>query len=172
MRRIIAEHPADSASGRRFSSASAVRIPPDTDMVSLPQKMHRLTLLSQLRNFFQCLMKHLLVQTQVSHQFLQPLIFILHLPQTPQFRYTQTGEFPLPVIKSGFRNAHLSADFPDACAGFSANEIYSSVYRVFFMAMCFSVRWKKGQRLQFSQALFSGRGEQPHILWIHCRARN
>lgn len=41
--------------------------------------------------------QYLLVQTQVSHQFLQPLIFILQLPQTPPFRYAQTGEFLLPV---------------------------------------------------------------------------
>lgn len=83
--------------------------PSDTDMVSLSQKMHRLTLLSRPQN------SHLLVQTQVSHPFLQPLIFNLQLPQ---FRYAQTGEFLLPVIKNGFRNAHLSADFPDTGAGF------------------------------------------------------
>ena len=37
----------------------------------------------------------------------------------PQFRYAQTGEFLLPVVKSGLRNAHLSADFHDAGVGFS-----------------------------------------------------
>ncbi|VTO24588.1 Uncharacterised protein [Klebsiella variicola] len=63
-------------------------------------------------------MQHLLVQTQVSHQFLQPLILFLQLPQTLQFCYAQTGEFLLSVVKSGFRNAHLSADFPDTDAGF------------------------------------------------------
>ena len=46
---------------------------------------------------FQYLLQHLLVQTQVNHPFLQLLIFILQLPQTPQFRYAQTGEFLLPV---------------------------------------------------------------------------
>lgn len=71
--------------------------PSDTDTVSLPQKMHHLTLLSRHQNFCfstSCSI-YLLVQTQVSHQFLQPLIFILHLPQTPQFRYARTGEFLL-----------------------------------------------------------------------------
>lgn len=47
---------------------------------------------------FQHLLQHLFVQTQVSHKFLQALIFILQLPQTPKFRYSQTGEFLLPVI--------------------------------------------------------------------------
>jgi len=46
---------------------------------------------------FQYLLQHLLVQTQVSHQFLQPLIFTLQLPQTPQFGHAQIGEFLLPV---------------------------------------------------------------------------
>jgi len=40
------------------------------------------------------------------------------LPQTPQFRYAQTGGFLLPVVKSGLRNTHLSADFPDMSARF------------------------------------------------------
>lgn len=43
----------------------------------------------------------------------------LQLPQTSQLRHAQTGEFLLPVINSGFRNANLSADFPDAGTGFS-----------------------------------------------------
>lgn len=67
---------------------------------------------------FQYLLQHLLIQTQIGHQFLQPLIFILQLPQTPQFRHAQTSKFLLPVVKCGLRNAHLSADFPDAGAGF------------------------------------------------------
>lgn len=67
---------------------------------------------------FQHLLKHLLVKTQVGHQFLQPLIFILQLPQPSQFRHTQTGKFLLPVIKSGLRNPHLSAEFPNVSSGF------------------------------------------------------
>lgn len=67
---------------------------------------------------FQYLLQHLLVQTQVSHLFLQPLIFILQLPLTPQFRYAQTGEFLLSIVKSDLRKTHLSTDFPDAGAGF------------------------------------------------------
>ena len=66
----------------------------------------------------QHLLQHLLVQTQVGHQFLQPLVFIFQLPQTSQFRHAQTGKFFLPVVKGGLRNTHLSADFPDAGAGF------------------------------------------------------
>jgi transposase len=45
----------------------------------------------------QHLLQHLLVQTQINQQFLQPLIFILQLPQTSQLRHAQTGEFLLPV---------------------------------------------------------------------------
>ncbi len=41
----------------------------------------------------QYLLQHLLVQTQISHQFLQPLIFILQLPQTPQPGHAWTGKF-------------------------------------------------------------------------------
>ena len=70
----------------------------------------------------QYLLQHLLVQTQISHQFLQPLIFILQLPQTPQLGHAQTGKFLLPVVKSGLRNPHFSANFPDAGAGFSLFE--------------------------------------------------
>ena len=78
---------------------------------------------------FQYLLQHLLVQTQVSHQLLHPQIFTLQLPQTPQFGHAQTGEFLLPVIKSGFRNAHLSADFPVAGAGFG---LFQSKRNLFF----------------------------------------
>lgn len=63
------------------------------------------------------LLQHLLVQTQISHQFLHLLIFILQLPQTPQLGHAQTGKFFLPVVKSGLRNTHLSANVPDAGAG-------------------------------------------------------
>lgn len=66
----------------------------------------------------QYLLQHLLVQTQVSHQFLQPLVFIPQLPQTSQLCHAQTGKFFLPVVKSSLRNAHLSAEFPDAGTGF------------------------------------------------------
>lgn len=69
--------------------------PPDTDTVSLPQKMHRLTLLEPASE--QYLLQHLLVQTQVCHQFLQPLIFILQLPQTPQFGHAHAAKLFLPV---------------------------------------------------------------------------
>ncbi|PAW13066.1 hypothetical protein CKJ89_36165, partial [Klebsiella pneumoniae] len=63
------------------------------------------------------------------------------------------------------RNAHLSADFPVAGAGFG---LFQSKRNLFFgiaglfMAMCLSVRWKKDRRLQFSLALFSGRRSTPH----------
>jgi hypothetical protein len=33
-------------------------------------------------------------------------------------RHAQTGKFLFPVAKGGLRNTHLSADFPDAGAGF------------------------------------------------------
>lgn len=45
----------------------------------------------------QYLLQHLPVQTQLSDQLLQPLILILQLPQTPQFRHARPGKFFLPV---------------------------------------------------------------------------
>lgn len=45
----------------------------------------------------QYLLQHLFVQTQVSDQLLQPLVFIFQLPQTSQFRHAHTGKFLLPV---------------------------------------------------------------------------
>lgn len=45
----------------------------------------------------QYLLQHLLVETQLSDQLLQPLIFILQLPQTPQFGHARPGKFFLPV---------------------------------------------------------------------------
>jgi len=54
----------------------------------------------------------------VGDQLLQPLVLIFPLPQTAQFRHAQTCKFLLPVVKGGVRNAHRSADFLDAGAGF------------------------------------------------------
>jgi hypothetical protein len=72
----------------------------------------------------------LLNRTQINHQFLQPLIFILQLLQTSQSRHNRTGKFLLPVVKDDLRNIHLSAKFPDTSADlayFSAHVICSSV---------------------------------------------
>lgn len=111
---------------------------------------------------FQYLLQHLLIQTQIGHQFLQPLIFILQLPQTPQFRHAQTSKFLLPVVKGGLINAHLSADFPDAGAGFG---LFQRKHNLFFgitglfQVISLSVSRKKDRRLQFRLVLFSG-GDQ------------
>ena len=78
----------------------------------------------------QYLLQHLLVQTQISHQFLQSLIFIFQLPQTPQFRHAQTGEFLLPVVKVASEMPIFLQTSPTrvpVSACFSANAICSSV---------------------------------------------
>ena len=114
--------------------------PTDTDTVSLTQKIYCLALLSRPPNH---ILQHLLVQTQIGHQFLQPLVFILQLPQTPQFCHIQTDKFLLPVVKNDLRNPHLSADFPDAGADFGLFQRKRDPFfgiTVFFMAMYLSVR--------------------------------
>lgn len=78
---------------------------------------------------FQYLLQLLIVQSQIRHQFLQPLIFILQLPQTPQIGNVQNSKFFLPVAKSGIRNIHLSANFPDAGVGFG---LFQCKYNLFF----------------------------------------
>lgn len=118
---------------------------------------------------FQYLLQHLLIQTQIGHQFLQPLIFILQLPQTPQFRHAQTGKFLLPVVKGGLRNAHLYADFPDAGAGFGLFQRKRNLFfgiKVFFMVISLSVSRKKDRRLQFRLALLSGGGQNDGVVDI------
>lgn len=92
------------------------------NFVAANQKYYAFNLLSVFIMVFwsvQYLLQHLLVQTQLSDQLLQPLILILQLPQTPRFRHARPGKFFLLVVKCGLRNSHLSADFPDAGAGFS-----------------------------------------------------
>ncbi|PXW39541.1 hypothetical protein DET57_11925 [Klebsiella oxytoca] len=71
--------------------------PVDADTVGLAQKMYSQAILSRPQNFCFNLLQHLFVQTQIVHRFLQPLIFILQLPQTRQFCHTQTGKF-LPTV--------------------------------------------------------------------------
>lgn len=39
------------------------------------------------------LLQHLYIQTQVSYQLIQPLIFIFQLPQTSQFRHARPANF-------------------------------------------------------------------------------
>lgn len=65
------------------------------------------------------LLQHLLVQTQVSHAFLQPLDFILQQPADTAVPLRSDRRISSSNYKSGLRNAHLSVDFPDAGAGFS-----------------------------------------------------
>lgn len=43
------------------------------------------------------ILKYFLIQTEVSHQTLEPLVFVLKLPQTAQFRYAHPAKFFLPV---------------------------------------------------------------------------
>ncbi|KNN92692.1 hypothetical protein AEW58_14870 [Salmonella enterica subsp. enterica serovar Liverpool] len=107
----------------------------------------------------QYLLQHLLVQTQLSDQLLQPLILILQLPQTPQFGHARPGKFFLSVLKCGLRNSHFSADFPDAGAGFSLFQGKCNLFfgiTGLFQTMCLSVRWKKDRKLQFRLVLFTG----------------
>lgn len=104
--------------------------PSDTDTVSPAENASPDVSEPASELLFQYLLQHLLVQTQVSHQFLQPQIFILQLPQTPQFGHAQTGEFLLPVIKVAsempiFRQTSPSRVPVSAC--FRANAICSSV---------------------------------------------
>lgn len=70
------------------------------NIVAANQKYYAFNLLSVFIMVFwsvQYLLQHLLVQTQLSDQLLQPLILIFQLPQTPQFRHARPGKFFLPV---------------------------------------------------------------------------
>lgn len=70
------------------------------NFVAANQKNYAFNLLSVFIMVFwsvQYLLQYLLVQTQLSDQLLQPLILILQLPQTPQFRHARPGKFFLPV---------------------------------------------------------------------------
>lgn len=103
--------PCDSASSDCSHSADQFgRRPADKSQLPFSGRASKL--------FSNDILEHFLVQTEVCHQTKEPLIFILQLPQTAQFYHAHPAKLFLPVVKSGFRNAHLSAQFLPPSAGF------------------------------------------------------
>lgn len=99
---------AGSASGKRFCSASATRIPAGR-LYGKPSAENAPTGASEPASelLLQYLLQHLLVQTQIGDQFLQPLIFILQLPQTTKllFRCSPNNR-TADILKGHLLNAH------------------------------------------------------------------
>ena len=55
----------------------------------------------------QCLGQHVLVESEVRHEPLQPSVLLLELPQSPQLTHTQVRVLFLPHVKRRFAHAEL-----------------------------------------------------------------
>jgi len=70
-----------------------------------------------LKLFFQHILQHWLVEHQIGNDLLEPRVLVFELPQSTQFRRSQTGELAFPIEKRRLRDADLAADFRYGNAG-------------------------------------------------------
>ena len=90
---------------------------------------------------------------------LQTLVFFLELSQAAKFCHAHTTEFFLPIVKSSFRNTHLSAHFLYLGTGLS---LFQGKCGLFFGITClFHVRCP----------LFSGEERQETLLYTGTEER-
>lgn len=52
----------------------------------------------------------MLVERQIGHELLQPVVFILHLPESAQLADPQMGELFLPEVDRGLADPQLPGD--------------------------------------------------------------
>lgn len=64
------------------------------------------------------LLQYLFIQAQIGDKFIEPLVLILELSQTPLLRHAQPGKFLLPVVIAGFGYSGLAAHIFDGPASF------------------------------------------------------
>jgi hypothetical protein len=76
----------------------------------------RVAMLHGFRSFFEHVLQHLLVETQVSYELFKGLILLYQLSQSPQFRYPQAAVLFPPIVVRGLANTHLSAHLGDSDA--------------------------------------------------------
>src|SRR5215467_1570567 len=63
--------------------------------------------------FSQRLRQHVLVECEIGDQTLQPIVFVLELPQAAELAHAQVRVLLLPGVEGGLTDPQLPADVPD-----------------------------------------------------------
>ena len=59
----------------------------------------------------------MLVEREIGDEPLQPIVFVLELPQAAQLTHTQVRVLFLPGVEGGFADPELAAHITDRCSG-------------------------------------------------------